>query len=157
MLCTCKINQYHSYLLIYYVYIFARKAKNYIDQSGLFKYILFVCFKYQYIFLSLDQFDDFKLKVNWKNNVEHVNRIWIPPHHHILKGLGLWCLTLLSIIFQLYRSGLLLVEETGVPGENHRSFASHWQTLSHNLHQVHLAMSGIQINTLNGDRHWLHM
>jgi hypothetical protein len=28
---------------------------------------------------------------------------------------------------------VLLVEETGVPGENHRSFASHRQTLSHNV------------------------
>jgi len=27
----------------------------------------------------------------------------------------------------------LLVEETGVPGENHRPAASHWQTLSHNV------------------------
>ena len=28
---------------------------------------------------------------------------------------------------------VLLVEETGVPGENHRSVACHWQTLSHNV------------------------
>jgi hypothetical protein len=28
---------------------------------------------------------------------------------------------------------VLLVEETRVPGENHRSVASHWQTLSHNV------------------------
>jgi hypothetical protein len=28
---------------------------------------------------------------------------------------------------------VLLVEETGVPGENHRTIASHWQTLSHNV------------------------
>jgi hypothetical protein len=28
---------------------------------------------------------------------------------------------------------VLLVEETGVPGENHRPFASHWQTFSHNV------------------------
>jgi hypothetical protein len=28
---------------------------------------------------------------------------------------------------------VLLVEETGVPGENHRPVASHRQTLSHNL------------------------
>ena len=27
----------------------------------------------------------------------------------------------------------LLVEETGVPGENHRPATSHWQTLSHNV------------------------
>jgi len=26
----------------------------------------------------------------------------------------------------------LLVEENGVPGENHRPVASHWQNLSHN-------------------------
>jgi len=28
---------------------------------------------------------------------------------------------------------VLLVEETEVPGENYRSVASHWQTLSHNV------------------------
>ena len=28
---------------------------------------------------------------------------------------------------------VLLVDETGVPGENHRPVASHWQTLSHNV------------------------
>ena len=42
---------------------------------------------------------------------------------------------------------VLLVEDTGVPGENHRPVASHWETLSHNI--VHLAL-------ISGDRHWLH-
>jgi len=28
---------------------------------------------------------------------------------------------------------VLLVKETGVPGENHRPVASHWQSLSHNV------------------------
>jgi hypothetical protein len=28
---------------------------------------------------------------------------------------------------------VLLVEETGIPGENHQPAASHWQTLSHNV------------------------
>ena len=32
----------------------------------------------------------------------------------------------------LWRS-VLLVEETGVPGKNHRPIASNWQTLSHNV------------------------
>jgi hypothetical protein len=32
----------------------------------------------------------------------------------------------------LWRS-VLLVEETGVPGENHQPVVSHWQTLSHNV------------------------
>jgi hypothetical protein len=28
---------------------------------------------------------------------------------------------------------VLLVDETGVPGENHRTDVSHWQTLSHKV------------------------
>jgi hypothetical protein len=28
---------------------------------------------------------------------------------------------------------VLLMKETGVPGENHRPVASYWQTLSHNV------------------------
>jgi hypothetical protein len=28
---------------------------------------------------------------------------------------------------------VFLVEETGVPGENHQPVASHWQILSHNV------------------------
>jgi hypothetical protein len=35
-------------------------------------------------------------------------------------------------ISAIWRS-VLLVEETGVPGENPRPAASHWQTLSHNV------------------------
>ena len=37
---------------------------------------------------------------------------------------------------------VLLVEETGEPGENHRAVASHWQTLSHNV------VSGFEVTTL---------
>jgi hypothetical protein len=39
--------------------------------------------------------------------------------------IGLWCLMPLSTILQLYSGG--------VPRENHRPVASHWQTLSHNV------------------------
>ena len=43
-------------------------------------------------------------------------------------GLGLWCLTPLPTIFLLYHhhgQSVFLVEETGVPGKNHRPAASH--------------------------------
>jgi hypothetical protein len=38
---------------------------------------------------------------------------------------GLWYLMPLSTIFQLYQLSVLLVEETGVPGGNHRPVAIH--------------------------------
>jgi hypothetical protein len=44
---------------------------------------------------------------------------------------------------------VLLVEDTGVPGENHRPVASHWQTLSHNV--VHLALIEIRTQNISGD------
>ena len=40
---------------------------------------------------------------------------------------------------------VLLVEETGGPGENHRPVASHRQTLSHIV--VHLALIGFKLTT----------
>jgi len=48
--------------------------------------------------------------------------------------------TFINISIISWRS-VLLVEETGVPGENHRPVAS---------------LSGIWTHNVNGDRHWLH-
>ena len=45
---------------------------------------------------------------------------------------------------------VLLVEETGVFGENHRPVASHRPTLSHNV--VHLALVEMRTHNISGDR-----
>jgi hypothetical protein len=65
------------------------------------------------------------------------------------------CLMVFNGHFQQYFSYIfwlvLLVEETGGPGENHRPVTSHSQTLSHNV--VHLALIEIQTHNISGDRH----
>jgi hypothetical protein len=43
----------------------------------------------------------------------------------------------------------LLVEETRVPGENHRPAASHWQTLSHNVLSCKPRLSGIRTDNVS--------
>ena len=50
---------------------------------------------------------------------------------------------------------VLLVEETGVPGENHQPVASHRQTLSHNIVSSTPCLNGIRIHNISGDRHGL--
>jgi hypothetical protein len=47
-----------------------------------------------------------------------------------------------------------LVEEIGVPGENHRPVASHWQALSHNV--VHLILIDIWTHNISVDIQWLN-
>ena len=49
---------------------------------------------------------------------------------------------------------VLLVEETGVPEENHRSATSHWQTLSHNVVSRIPCLSMIRTHNVSGDRYW---
>ena len=62
--------------------------------------------------------------------------------------LALWCSMPLSTIFQLSWLSVLLVEETGVPRENHRPIASHWQTIHIMLHRVHPVWAGFELTTL---------
>jgi hypothetical protein len=51
---------------------------------------------------------------------------------------------------------VLLVDETGVTGENHRTVASHWQTLSHNVLSSTPRLIWIRTYNVSGNRYWLH-
>ena len=69
-------------------------------------------------------------------------------------GLGLWRSTPFSTLFQLYRGGQFYwVEEIGVPGENHRPVASHWQTLSHISVSSTPHLRWIRTHNVSGDTH----
>jgi hypothetical protein len=87
----------------------------------------------------------FKISDSWWKAVNNLSGIYV-------------CLIVLNIIFNnisaiSWRS-VLLVEETGGPGESHWPVASHWQTLSHNV--VHLSLIEIQTNNISGDGYWWH-
>jgi hypothetical protein len=55
----------------------------------------------------------------------------------------------------LWRS-VLLMEETGVPWENHWPAASHLQILSHNVVSSTPRLSGIRTHNFSANRHWVH-
>jgi hypothetical protein len=48
---------------------------------------------------------------------------------------------------------VLLVEETGVSGENHQPAASHLQTSSHNVASSAPCLSGVRTHSVSGDRY----
>jgi hypothetical protein len=82
----------------------------------------------------------------------HTMSLW--SHHDFRGRVRIMVLsdTFNNIAVISWRS-VLLVVETGVPGENHRSAGSHWQTLSQNV--VHLTLIVIRTHNISGDMHWL--
>jgi hypothetical protein len=65
----------------------------------------------------------------------YMSKTWKTLNYSVLQNWGrviMFNATFNNISVILWRS-VLLVEETGVPGENHRSVASHWKTLSLNV------------------------
>jgi hypothetical protein len=56
-------------------------------------------------------------------------------------------------ISAISRRSALMLEETGVPGENHWPIASHWQILSHNVVLSTPRLCRIRTHNFSGDRH----
>jgi hypothetical protein len=51
---------------------------------------------------------------------------------------------------------VLLMEKTGVPGENHRPAASGWKTLLHNITSRTPHLDDIRTHNVSVDKDWLH-
>ena len=66
-------------------------------------------------------------------------------HMYMLVWFMVFNATFNNISFISLRS-VLLVEETGIPGENHRAVAIHWQTISYCC----IAWVGFELTTLVG-------
>ena len=111
------------------------------------------------------QFFDWYLLYQWiwliLKNVSLLDRIWSlwlvrfahsPPNIIFWLGRLIFSVSINSLPDNIYISWRsVLLEETGVPWDNHRTAASHWQTLSQNL--VHLTLSVSRTHNISDDRH----
>ena len=68
-----------------------------------------------------------------------------------------WCLMLLSTIFQIYCTGQFYWWRKPEDPEKTTDMLSHWQTLSHNIVSSTPGLSGIQTHNVSGDKNLLHM
>ena len=104
---------------------------------------------YAYIHgLSVFTTNDDKIDTNFHNNIVY---IWTYKLSYVFDLI--WFIVFnatFSNISAISWPSVLLLEETGVPGENHRTATSHWRTWSHNVVSSTPRLSGVQTHSKHG-------
>jgi hypothetical protein len=97
-------------------------------------------------------YDKLYRPMDWKQNEPLYSLEWLQFFPVSFVHFMVFNATFNNISATSWRS-VLLVEETRVPRENHRTAVSHWQTLSQHVVLNKPLMRGIRTHNVSGDRY----
>ena len=141
----------------FYVYILYSRLGSYESYSA-WQIVLYLCLSNIHFFRIRFLLPRTLCKINriFNSPLEHENEcVKLPASKRQLEstnllrfGFMVFNATFNNISVKSWRS-VLLMEETGGPGENHQPAVSHWQTGTHTV--LLLALSGSRTHNISGD------
>ena len=122
----------HHYLLCFYMFLSYKYKLKHKSEKIKYSYLPYIC-SYHILFTTKLQVPCLHLMI--KTFGKPGLQLQKEGNLYIIDGL-VWFMvfsTIFNNILVISWQSVLLVEETGVPGENPRPVVSHWQILSHNI------------------------
>ena len=140
---------FYKYLVNIFVFVYCRnimmdvrrdnRVLSIVNKPGLRNLLTTMVDQLQRCQKSLNEFLEVRYCIKWQFFSLKYQGVWQTCNSK--KRLGLWCLTSLSTIFELYCGGQFR-------GENHRPAASHYKLYHIMLYRVHLTWGGFKLTTL---------